>query len=672
MSDSIKNEINRLKDLINYYNYKYYTEDAPVITDSEYDRLYEKLVELETRYPEYATPDSPTRRVGAKPLEKFEKVQHSYQMQSLLDVFDPDSARKFVVDIQKLFPDTVCEFVIEEKIDGLSVSLLYENGLLVRAATRGDGFTGEDVTLNIRTIPTVPLRLKEDLPLLEVRGEVFMSKKEFLRLNRLNEEKGLPVFANPRNAAAGSLRQLDPEITKSRKLDIFVFEVRRIEGKEILSHSHGLELLAQLGLKINTHYRVTSDPDQVLEYIQRIHEYRKDLDYDIDGAVIKLNQLDLREIVGSTAKAPKWAFAYKFPAEQKETILKDITIQVGRTGVLTPTAELEPVFISGSRVARATLHNYDLIKEKDIRIGDTVLIQKAGDIIPEVIRPVIEKRTGGEKIFEMPENCPECGSKVIRQEGIVGHFCRNENCPARAERKLIHFASRDAMNIEGLGPAIIRMFLQKELIRDAADLYDLHDKRDQILELEGFKQKSTDNLLNAIERSKNCDMYRLIFGLGIPLIGLGAAKNLEKKFNDMYELMDASIEDLTEIEDFGLTMATSVQNYFSFDENRDLIRRLDQKGVNIRRKEEVRETTNRFAGLTFVLTGTLKDLTRSEATELIEKAGGKVSGSVSKKTSYVLVGEDAGSKLDKAKELNIPLLNEEEFLKMLSETKKES
>ncbi len=666
MPDTIVNEINELRELINYHSQKYHTEDAPVITDYEYDQLYQRLVDLENQYPEYITPDSPTRRVGSKPLEKFDKVTHTFQMQSLQDVFDPASAIKFAKGIQDLFPNQSCDFVIEEKIDGLSVSLTYENGLFVRAATRGDGFVGEDVTTNIRTIPTVPLRLKEDIPLLEVRGEVYMSKKGFLKLNQSNEEKGLPVFANPRNAAAGSLRQLDPEITKTRNLDIFVFEIRRIEGKEITRHSQALEIMKELGLKVNKNYRVTDNPENMVSFIQNINEYRKSLDYDIDGAVIKLDQLDLRETVGSTAKTPKWAFAYKFPAEQKETLLKDITIQVGRTGVLTPAAELEPVFIAGSKVTRATLHNLELIREKDIRIGDTVLIQKAGDIIPEVIRPVIEKRTGNEKIFDMPENCPVCNSKVVKPEGMVAHFCTNNECSARSERKLIHFASRDAMNIEGLGPAIIKTFLQNGLINDITDIYDLFEKRDKILELEGFKQKSTDNLINSVERTKNNDMYRLIYGLGIPHIGLGAAKNLEKKFTDIYQLMDATVDELIETEDFGLIMATSVNNYFSDENNRELIRSLDQKGVNVKRKESEKSITQQFSGLTFVLTGTLESLSRKEATELIENAGGKVSGSVSKKTSYVLAGEEAGSKLDKAKELNISIIDEAMLREMLS------
>lgn len=665
MSDIIINEINRLRELINYHSQKYYTEDAPEITDYEYDQIYQQLVDLESRYPEYVTPDSPTQRVGSKPLEKFDKVVHTTQMQSLQDVFDPAAAIKFVKGIQDLFPGQTCDFVIEEKIDGLSVSLTYENGLFVRAATRGDGFVGEDVTTNIRTIQSVPLRLKENIPLLEVRGEVYMPKKGFLKLNQSNEEKGLPVFANPRNAAAGSLRQLDPEITKNRNLDIFVFEIRRIEGKEITHHSQALELMKELGLKINKNYRVTNDPEKMLSFIQNIHEYRNNLDYDIDGAVVKLDQLELRETVGSTAKTPKWAFAYKFPAEQKETLLKDITVQVGRTGVLTPTAELEPVFVAGSKVTRATLHNLEMIREKDIRIGDTVLIQKAGDIIPEVIHPIIEKRTGDEKIFDMPENCPVCGSKVVKPESMVAHFCTNEECPARSERKLIHFASRDAMNIEGLGPAIVKTFLQNNLISDIADLYDLHEKRDQILALEGFKQKSTDNLINSIERTKDNDLYRLIYGLGIPQIGLGAAKSLEKKFEDIFRLMDATVEEIMEIDDFGLIMATSVNNYFSDENNKELIQRLVQKGVNVKRKETVK-STSQFAGLTFVLTGTLETLSRKEATEMIEKAGGKVSGSVSKKTSYVLAGEEAGSKLDKAKDLNIPVIDEAMFRQMLS------
>ncbi len=665
MHDKIIAEILSLKEQINYHNKKYHTDDTPEITDSEYDRLYKRLVELENLYPQYVTPDSPTGRVGASPLEKFNKVAHSTQMQSLADVFDERSAIKFVEGITGAFPNEKCEFVIEEKIDGLSVSIVYENGVLARAATRGDGYIGEDVTQNIRTISTVPLKLYENIPLLEVRGEVYISKKDFYNLNITNEEKGLPVFANPRNAAAGSLRQLDPAVTAKRKLNIFVFEIRQVQGQEIVTHTQALDYMSYLGLRVNKNFYTTDVSKNMIEYIMKINEYRSMLDYDIDGAVVKLNRLDLREYIGSTAKTPKWAFAYKFPAEQKETVIKDITVNVGRTGVLTPAALLEPIFIAGSKVTRATLHNMDLINTKDIRIGDTVIIQKAGDIIPEVIRPVVEKRTGHEIIFNMPEKCPDCASNVVKPEGMVAYFCTNSGCPARLERKIIHYVSRDAMNIEGLGPSIIRTFLDNGLIGDIADLYDLGTKKDKIISLPGFKEKSADNILTSIEKSKNKEMYQLIFGLGIPHIGLGAAKSLDKKFKDMNELIKCTLEDLIELEDFGMTMAMSIKEFFSYDSNIKLINDLAQKGVNINSRNNDTSPISILSGKTFVLTGTLEGMTRTEATNLIELAGGKVSGSVSKKTSYVLAGSEAGSKLDKAIELGVQVISEKDLLYML-------
>jgi len=656
--------IQELREIINYHNHKYYVEDNPEISDYEYDMLLRELEELEKENPHLITPDSPTQRVGGKPLESFEKVIHVVPMQSLNDVFDKGELYAFDTRVKQALGSDV-EYVVEKKIDGLSVSLEYENGRFIRGSTRGDGIVGEDVTLNLKTIKSIPLVLKESIPYLEVRGEVFMSKKEFIRLNELQEEAELPLFANPRNAAAGSLRQLDPRITATRKLDIFVFNIQSIRGKTFSTHSETLEYLKHLGFKISPSYKVCKSIDEVWEEIQRIGEQRDEFPFEIDGAVIKVNSLVQREILGSTTKAPRWAVAYKYPAEIKETVIKDIYVNVGRTGVLTPNALLEPVRLAGSTVSRATLHNMDYIIEKDIRIGDTVLIRKAGDIIPEVVEVVFEKRKGNEIKFTMPEKCPVCKSDVMREEGEVAYRCIGVDCPAKLYRSIIHFASRDAMNIEGLGPALIEALMNKGYLKSVADLYYLHNFREELVKMERLGKKSVENLLNSIERSKDNNIDRLIFGFGIRHIGLRAAQLLSENFGSIHELMNASMEDIMKIEDFGATMAQSVILFFKQETTREMISKLEAAGVNLVSKSKESIIDDRFKGLTFVLTGTLSSFTRSEASEIIKKYGGKTSGSVSKKTDYVLAGEDAGSKLTKAQQLGIKIISEEDFKKMI-------
>ncbi|HHV98765.1 MAG TPA: NAD-dependent DNA ligase LigA [Clostridiaceae bacterium] len=662
--NSIEKRINELREIINYHNHKYYVEDNPEISDFEYDALYRELEKLESERPDLITPDSPTQRVGGKPLEGFEKVIHTVQMQSLTDVFSEEEIIAFHQRVKEAVGNEV-EYVVEKKIDGLSVSLEYENGRFVRGSTRGDGIIGENVTQNLKTIKSIPLVLKKEVPFLEVRGEVFMHKKDFLKLNEEQEEMELPQFANPRNAAAGSLRQLNPRITAGRKLDIFVFNIQRIEGRTFSTHSESLEFLKELGFKVSPGYRVCKSIEEVVDEVRRIGEMRGELSFEIDGAVIKVNSLRQREVLGSTIKTPRWAVAYKYPAERKQTVLKDIWVNVGRTGVLTPNAVLEPVRLAGTTVSRATLHNMDYIKEKDIRIGDTVVVQKAGDIIPEVLEVVFEKRTGNEREFIMPDRCPECGSEVVREEGEVAYRCIGIECPAQLRRSIEHFVSRDAMNIDGLGPAIIEALLANDFIRGVADLYYLHQRRDELVKMERMGEKSVDNLLNSIERSKSNNIDRLIYGFGIRHIGLRAAQLLSSNFASIDELMQAQVEDIVKIPEFGEKMAQSVVAFFKQEQTLDTIEKLRKAGVNLNSHGKRQLKDSRFEGLTFVLTGTLPSYTRSEASAIIESFGGKTSGSVSKKTDYVLAGEEAGSKLEKAIKLGVKIINEEEFKKMI-------
>lgn len=653
-------DINELRDIINYHSRKYYTEDDPEITDFEYDALMTRLKKMEAEHPELITPDSPTQRVGGAILEGFEQVVHRVQMQSLNDVFSREEVMDFGQRVAAVVEDP--RYVTELKIDGLSVSLEYRDGIFFRGSTRGDGNVGEDVTENLRTVRSIPLKLTEPLPYLEVRGEVFMPHRSFRRLNRLQEEREQKPFKNPRNAAAGSLRQLDSRVTAGRGLDIFVFNIQQIEGRELSTHSESIALLAKLGFKTIPINKVFSTIEEAFDEVLRIGENRGELDFDIDGAVIKVDSLAQREALGSTAKCPRWAAAYKFPAEKKETRLLDITVQVGRTGVLTPNAVLEPVRLAGTTVSRATLHNIDFIREKGIMIGDTVVVQKAGDIIPEVLDVVREKRDGSERMFEMPDCCPVCGAAAVREEGEAAVRCTGGECPAQLARIIIHFAGRDAMDIEGLGPAVVNQLLDSSLIHSAADLYSL--EAGQLENLDKMGKKSAAKLVAAIERSKGRDLSNLIFALGIRHVGSRGGRQLAMKFRTLDRLIDASEEEIAAVEDMGGITAASVRNFFAQEQNMDIVEGLRRAGVNFDCHEES-SYGGALNGKTFVLTGTLPNLKRSDAAALIEKAGGKVSGSVSKKTDYVVAGDEAGSKLDKANALGITVIGEAELMDML-------
>ncbi len=660
MDNGIKKQMDELCERLNDYSYRYYVKDDPAVSDYEYDMLLRSLAELEKKYPEYASANSPTRRVGGEVLEGFEQVRHEVSMESLQDAFSEGEVEEFANRVSQVLGDNT-EFDVEPKIDGLSVSLEYENGIFKRGSTRGDGTVGEDVTFNLKTVKTIPLVLKEPVEYLEVRGEVYISRTDFAKLNEKREEEGLSVFANPRNAAAGSLRQLDSKVAASRKLDIFVFNIQRINGKTVKTHSEGLEFLRSLGFKVIDNY-VCKGIKQAYARVKKIGDERKDYKYDTDGAVIKVNNLESRTLLGSNAKAPKWAIAYKFPAEQKKTTVKDICVQVGRTGVLTPAADLEPVFIAGSTVSRATLHNIDNIRQKDIRIGDTVVIQKAGDIIPEVVGVDFSKRNGTEKIFEMPENCPVCGSAVVREEGEAAYRCMGIDCPAQTLRHIEHFVSRNAMDIDGLGPSIIKQMLDTGIIKTASDLYYIDPQRVAMMEKMG--EKSASNLMDAIEKSKKNDLGRLIFALGIRHIGEKAGKNLAKKFKTLDNLISASEEEIENTPDFGSIMAKSVHGFFKDEKNIKTIERLRAADVNFDYIQSGGENVL-FSGKTFVLTGTLTRYTRNDAKQLIENMGGNVSGSVSKKTDFVLAGSEAGSKLEKAQKLGVKIIDENKFENMM-------
>lgn len=657
-----KERITALRTELERYNYEYYVKDNPTVSDFVYDEKMNELLALEAEFPELVTPDSPTQRVGGQVLEGFSEVEHVVQMQSLSDVFSKEELLDFDARTAKALETEKPEYTVEMKIDGLSVSLEYEYGRFVRGSTRGNGHVGEDITENLRTIGSIPLRLTEELPYLEVRGEVFMSKASFLKLNERQEAAGESLFANPRNAAAGSLRQLDSRITASRRLDIFVFNVQQIEGKTLSSHKESLEYLASLGFKTIPAETLCYGGEEAYAEIQRIGELRGELPFDIDGAVVKINRFPEREALGVTTKTPRWAVAYKFPAEQKESKLLDIVLQVGRTGVITPNAVLTPVRIAGSTVSRATLHNEDNIRDKDIRIGDTVIIQKAGDIIPEVVEVVKEKRTGEETVFSMPKTCPACGEPLYREEGEAAVRCLSSNCPAQQMRSIIHFASKPAMDIDGLGPAIVEQLLDEGCIKDCGDLYTL--TYEDIVGLERFAEKSAQNLIAAIEKSKEQGLDRVLFGLGVRLIGSRAAQLLAQRFGTMDALMNAPKEEISSVNDIGEKMAESLVHYFREEKSIDLIERLKNAGV--RMDYESQQTGDVLAGKTFVLTGTLPTLKRSEAQALIEQNGGKVSGSVSKKTDFVVAGEEAGSKLDKANALGVAVITEEELLGMMS------
>lgn len=655
-------EYESLKKEIAYHSHKYYVLDKPEITDSEYDMMMRRLLEIEKENPDWITPDSPSQKIGGTILSEFKQVTHQVKMESLQDAFDESELKDFDQRVKSVIPDGV-GYCVEHKIDGLSVSLEYRNSVFQRGSTRGDGTVGEDVTENLKTIMSIPLKLNVDVEYLEVRGEVFISKKNFEKINMQREEDGEPPFANPRNMAAGSLRQLNSAIAAKRGLDIFVFNIQQIEGVEIKSHIEAMRFLRDAGFKVIMNDICYDNIDDAIKRVEEIGEERNSLPFDIDGAVIKVNNLEQRQLLGSTAKTPRWAIAYKYPAEKKQTVVREISVQVGRTGVLTPNARFDTVSLAGTFVSRATLHNMDYIRERDIKIGDTVTVFKAGDIIPEVLCVDFDKRDGSEVDFVMPSLCPVCSSPVIREDGEAAYRCTGADCPAQLERSITHFVSRDAMDIEGMGPAIVNQLLEKGHIKSFADIYYL--SRDVISSMDKMGEKSADNLLASIEKSKSNDLPKLIFALGIRHIGLGSAKLICKKLRNIDAFFTVDTETLTSIDDIGETMAKSIVQYFSQGHVREIVNRLKAAGVNTEFLQEESSGT-KFEGMTFVLTGTLPTLGRKEASELIEKNGGKVTGSVSKKTTMVLAGEEAGSKLEKAKTLGIPVIDEEEFLNMLS------
>jgi len=652
-----KIRIDELNKLTAYYAKKYYDDDAPEISDFEYDMLMNELKNLEKEFPEFIQKTSLTQKVGGTVKEGFAKVEHEVPLQSLQDVFSFEEVEDFDERVKKENKDI--SYVVETKIDGLSVSLEYKEGEFIRGATRGNGQVGEDVTENLKTIKNIPQILKEPIDII-VRGEVFIGKEDFEKLNEKQDED--EKFANARNLAAGSLRQLDSSIAATRPLDIFIFNVQKCETKAFKSHYESLEYLKSIGFNVNPVILLCKTVKEVKEAIKKIGEDREFLNFGIDGAVVKVDELDIREQIGTTFKTPKWAVAYKYPPEQKETLLKDIVCQVGRTGALTPMAILEPVVVAGSKISKTTLHNEDFIKEKDLKIGDRVIIQKAGDVIPEVVKAVVEKRTGNEQSFNMPTICPVCGSQVIRVPGQAVNKCIGIECPAKNLRNIIHFASKEAMNIEGLGEKVIEQLLEKGLISNIADIYSL--KQEDIASLKKNGKKFAENLINAINLSKENNLDRLINALGIEQVGAKSAKILAKTFKNMDELANSTFEKLMFVEDIGEITANSIREFFMQEQTKDLLEKLKEAGVNMSIQEEGEED-NRFLGKTFVLTGSLEQYTREQAGEIIEKFGGKVSGSVSKKTTYVLAGEEAGSKLKKAQELGVQIISEKDFNEMI-------
>ena len=662
---NVEEKLRALRAKLLYHAKRYYVDDDPEISDYEYDMMYAELLKLEAAHPEFFDPSSPSQRVGGKPLDKFEKVTHTVQMNSLSDVFSFEELREFLDRVAETVPNA--EYSVEPKIDGLSVSLRYENGVFVQGATRGDGFVGEDVTQNLRTIFSIPMQLPEPLNL-TVRGEVSMPRAVFERINLAREGAGQALLANPRNAAAGSLRQLDPKIAAERKLDVFIFNFQEgslyLDGHAPLTHAETLARLSELGFHTLENTTITASAEGIISHIQRLGELRDGLAYDIDGVVIKINDLATRTRLGEGTNTPKWAVAYKFPPEQKQTKLEDVVVAVGRTGVLTPTAILSPVRLAGTTVSRATLHNLELIRERDIRIGDIVTVQKAGDIIPEVVKSHPELRSPNVKEFFMPEFCPSCGEPVFydADEGAATR-CTNSRCPAQLSRSIEHFASKDAMSIDGLGPQIVEALLQNGLITDAADLYSL--TAEDVAKMDRMGEKSAQNLIDAIEKSKNAGLERLVYALGIRNVGEVAAAALAAHYGTLEALQGATVEELCTIEDFGLITAECVTNFFSHPQNIELCQRLTEAGLLT--VSTAKPADDLFKGLTFVLTGTLPTMSRDEAGEKIKAAGGKVSGSVSAKTHFVVAGEAAGSKLTKARTLGVPVIDEETLLRMIAE-----
>lgn len=656
----IKQRAESLRKELNHHIYRYYVENENDIEDYEYDMLMRELNSIEEQYPELLTADSPTHRVGgAADKNLFKSVTHTVKMESLQDAFSVSEVYDFDKRVKAVCPDAT--YVVEPKIDGLSVSLEYTNGIISRGSTRGDGNVGEDVTANLKTVRSIPLSIKENLPFIEVRGEVYMPKEKFFEIikeQELNDEK---PFKNPRNAAAGSLRQKDSKITSKRGLDIFVFNIQQIEGKELSTHKQSLDYIKSLGFKTIPFYNEFDSIEEVIKELDRIGSIRGTLPFDIDGAVIKVNRFDQREMLGSTSKFPKWALAWKYPPEEKETTLTDIEINVGRTGVLTPTAVFTPVLVAGTTVSRATLHNEDFIKEKDVRIGDKIIIRKAGDIIPEVLK--VSSHAEDSKEYSMPAFCPSCGAPVTRENGEAAVRCTNPDCPAQLLRNLIHFCSRDAMDIDGLGDAILELLVNEGMLKNAADIYRLDFEK--LAGFEGFGKKSADNFKRAIEKSKQNDLSRLIYALGIRHIGQKAASLLSEKFRDMDSFMNADRQEILSIDGFGEIMADSIINYWSLDQSRELIDELKSFGLNMTGESKVKD--NRLEGKIFVLTGTLTQYTRKEASDIIESLGGKTSSSVSKNTDFVLAGEAAGSKLTKAQQLGVKVISEDDFRELINQ-----
>ncbi len=666
--NNVENIINDLIDKINYHNEKYYNEDNPEISDMEYDNLVKELIKLEEENPQFKRIDSPTNRVGGKPLEKFNQITHKIPMLSLSNAYSDSDLRDFDKRVKDMINEEL-EYVVEFKIDGLSVGITYDDGEFKYGATRGNGVVGEDISKNLMTIKSIPLKVNDDDEIV-VRGEVYISKENFKKVNGQQKEQGQQIFANPRNLAAGSLRQLDPKLTAKRPLDIFVFNLEHWQNNKFQSHSESLEFLSKLGFSVSPNYKVCKNIDEVINHIEYWTDHRDDLPFEIDGMVIKVNNLSQREKMGYTAKSPRWAIAYKFPAEKKKTKILDIIVEVGRTGTITPTAVLEPVRLAGTSVSRATLHNEDYIKEKDIKINDTVLVQKAGDIIPQVIEVIKDERTGDEIDFNMPDKCPVCSEPTVRLEGESAVKCINISCPAQIRRGIIHFASRDAMNIDGLGESIITLLLNENIINKISDLYKI--RKEELINLERMGEKSADNLINAISKSKENDLWRLINGLGIKFIGTKGAKVLANSFKDLDKIIEATASELINLEEFGETMANSVVEFFKEEKNITVVEQLKEYGVNTKLIENENNEMNKiFEGMKIVLTGTLPTLKRNDAKEMIELRGGKATSSVSKSTTFVLAGEEAGSKLTKANDLGIKVLDEDMFIELCKLSSKE-
>ena len=664
VDEKIKNKVEKLREELRKHNYKYHVLDNPEISDYEYDQMLKELEELEDKYPELKTDDSPTQRVGGEPRDEFQKVEHSTQILSLANAFDAQELKDFDDRIKRNINEKDYQYIVEHKIDGLSAILRYENGSLSLGATRGNGRVGEDVTHNLKTIQSIPLKLRKTDMDLELRGEVFIRKDDFEKLNEKRAENEQNLFANPRNAAAGSVRQLDPKVVAKRPLSFIAYDLVNFEDGDynIDNHKQALELLKELGFNINW-YQKCDNIDEVIEVCEKWVEKREEIDFEIDGLVIKVDQLALREKLGATSKSPRWAIAYKFPAQQKTTKVKDIDVTVGRTGALTPNAVLEPVFLDGSTVSRATLHNEDEVKRKDVRINDTVLVQKAGDVIPEVVKVIKEKRTGNEVEFEMPDHCPVCGEKVYREEGEAVTRCTNISCPAQRRESILHFVSRDAMDIEGVGPALVDQLLENDLIVNFADLYYL--KKEHLMDLERMAEKSSQNVVDAIEESKDRELNRLIYALGIRYIGSNSARILTNHYSSIDELKKSSQKELLEIDEIGPVMAESIVNYFKSEHNLQVIEKLKEVGVRMEKEKEEENTKQHLEGKSFVFTGSLDSYTRKDASKLVRKYGGNVKSSVSSRTSYLVVGDNPGSKYEQAQDLDVEILDQDQFEQLI-------